>query len=408
MSLEEEYNQLKAKVVERKKDFDEFINFLENKTTWLTAPASVRYHLSEEKGLLMHSVGVTKTLLKLRELLAPELSEESCVIVALFHDVGKIGMPDAPRYLKKGEKFVYNKNQVEMQIANRSLYLVSKYIPLSDEEAQAILYHDGQYIAENRFIAHKECPLTLLLTFADTWTCAVYEEGRKIKENKNYYMRDEMIKTKQENGTASIQKAQKHVKISLEVRDVINKIYPKYCVYIATHTAGRHGGNYRKTEEESGKKFWSLKLLSSPERKKLKDPDVIVSDGNKVKYLIEVKWGVINGCSATDADISKPERGKIEQARHLGGICHIRGPAITNGQHYYSKEFVEKKKSEVDTDTKFVLVSDFQTMKDVLPTKKYEDILFQLKEQSDIFVLADIHKHVDDIPSLQEIIQLDC
>ena len=86
-------------------------------------------------------------------------------------------------------KIIYNKNQVEMQIANRSLYLVSKYIPLSDEEAQAILYHDGQYIAENRFIAHKECPLTLLLTFADTWTCAVYEEGKEIKDNKEYYRR---------------------------------------------------------------------------------------------------------------------------------------------------------------------------------------------------------------------------
>jgi len=76
-----------------------------------------------------------------------------------------------------------------MQIANRSLYLVSKYIPLSDEEARAILYHDGQYIVENRFIAHKECPLTLLLTFADTWTVAVYEEGRKIQSSKVYFRR---------------------------------------------------------------------------------------------------------------------------------------------------------------------------------------------------------------------------
>ncbi|MDG6219601.1 MAG: HD domain-containing protein [Candidatus Thermoplasmatota archaeon] len=189
MSLEKDYNDLKTKIVERKKDFNDFINFLENKTTWLSTPASVRYHLNEEKGLLKHSVGVVKTLLKLRELLAPQLSEESCVIVGLFHDVGKVGMPDAPRYLKKGDKFIYNKDQVEMQIANRSLYLVSKYIPLSDEEAQAILYHDGQYIAENRFIAHKECPLTLLLTFADTWTATVYEEGRKIKQNTGYYIR---------------------------------------------------------------------------------------------------------------------------------------------------------------------------------------------------------------------------
>jgi len=190
MSLETEYNDLKAKVVERKKDFDDFISFLEKKTTWLTSPASVRYHLSEEKGLLKHSVGVTKTLLRLRELLAPELSEESCVIVGLFHDAGKIGSPDAPRYLKKGDKFIYNNDQVEMQIANRSLYLVSKYISLSNEEAQAILYHDGQYIAENKFIAHKECPLTVLLTFADTWTAAVIEEGIDIKDNTNYFVKE--------------------------------------------------------------------------------------------------------------------------------------------------------------------------------------------------------------------------
>jgi len=192
MNLEEEYEHLKSLVVERKKDFDDFVYFLENETTWLTAPASVRYHLSVEKGLLQHSVGATKNLLKIKNLLASTISDESCVIVSLFHDVGKVGMPDAPRYIKKGDKFSYNKNQVEMQIANRSLYLVSKYIPLSDEEAQAILYHDGQYIAENRFIAHKECPLTLLLTFADTWTCAVDEEGREIKENKEYFRKNDI------------------------------------------------------------------------------------------------------------------------------------------------------------------------------------------------------------------------
>jgi hypothetical protein len=187
MNAEEEYDYFKSKVIERKKDFDDFINFLEKETNWLIAPASVRYHLNVEKGLLQHSVGVTRTLLKIKNLLAPEISDESCVIVALFHDVGKVGMPNAPRYLKQGDRYIYNKNQVEMQIANRSLYLVSKYIPLSDEEAQAILYHDGQYIAENRFIAHKECPLTLLLTFADTWTCAVDEEKREIKKNNRYY-----------------------------------------------------------------------------------------------------------------------------------------------------------------------------------------------------------------------------
>jgi hypothetical protein len=190
MSVIDEYKELQTKIVERKKDFQDFITFLETKTTWLSAPASIRYHLNCEQGLLKHCVGVTKTLLRLRTLLAPEISEESCVIVALFHDVGKIGMPGSPRYLKQNDRYVYNEDQVEMQIANRSLYLVSKYISLCDEEAQAILYHDGQYIQENRYIAHKECPLTLLLTFADTWTAAVEEEGRTIQENKRYYGRE--------------------------------------------------------------------------------------------------------------------------------------------------------------------------------------------------------------------------
>jgi hypothetical protein len=192
MELEKEYELLKSKVTDRKNDFDDFIDFLENRTIWLTAPASIRYHLNIEKGLLQHSVGVTRTLLRIKDLLAPEITDESCVIVGLFHDVGKVGMPGRPRYIKNGDKYTYNKDQVEMQIANRSLYLLSKYIPLTDEEAQAILYHDGQYIQENRYIAHKECPLTLLLTFADTWTCAVDEESRMM-DNKTYFRKNSSV-----------------------------------------------------------------------------------------------------------------------------------------------------------------------------------------------------------------------
>jgi len=60
--------------------------------------------------------------------------------------------------------------------------LISQYIPLSDAEAQAILYHDGQYIEENKVVAHKEEPLTLLVHWADYWTAHIYEEGRTIKQ----------------------------------------------------------------------------------------------------------------------------------------------------------------------------------------------------------------------------------
>lgn len=198
MTLNKRYEALKSKVVTRKSDFDAFIHMLETETSWLTSPASTRFHLNTEGGLLEHSVGVAEALLKLKETLAPELSDESCVIVGLLHDVGKIGMPGKPRYIKndneweiKNRNLTYNINpdEVYMNLAVRSLYIISKYIPLSDAEAQAILYHDGQFIDANTEVAHKEEPLTLLVQFADSWTAHIKEEGRVIKEDQDYYSR---------------------------------------------------------------------------------------------------------------------------------------------------------------------------------------------------------------------------
>ena len=187
MELQEHYDALKLKIRNRKESFERFIALLENETTWLTSPASTRYHLAEERGLLKHSVGVAETLLKFREFLAPTISEESCIIVGLFHDVGKLGVPGKPYYLpndnawmvkNKGICYKTNPDVVTMGLAVRSLYLILQYIPLSEAEAQAITYHDGQYIDDNKIVAHKEEPLTLLLHWADYWTAHIYEEGR--------------------------------------------------------------------------------------------------------------------------------------------------------------------------------------------------------------------------------------
>jgi hypothetical protein len=187
--LEERYSALKAKVVERKDGFSVFIRMLENETCWLTSPASTRFHLNEKQGLLQHSVAVAENLLKFRDFLAPRISDESCVIVGLFHDVGKIGMPGKPLYIendnewevkKRGIAYKVNPEVIQMGLAARSLYLISKYILLSETEAQAILYHDGQYVEENLCVAHKEEQLTLLIHWADYWTAHIFEEGREI------------------------------------------------------------------------------------------------------------------------------------------------------------------------------------------------------------------------------------
>lgn len=198
MKIKERYEELKMKVIRRKKEFGAFIAMLEKETNWLVSPASTKYHLNREGGLLEHSVGVAEALLRLRETLAPAISEESCVIVGLLHDAGKIGMPGTPRYLKndnqwevekRGITYKINPREVYMGLAARSLYLISKYIPLSDAEAQAILYHDGQYVDANKEVAHHEMPLTLLVHFADSWMAHVREEGREIEDAGVYYDR---------------------------------------------------------------------------------------------------------------------------------------------------------------------------------------------------------------------------
>lgn len=194
MELIERYEALKEKVVERKAEFEVLMRYVENETAYMYTPASMKYHLCKEQGLLEHSVNVAETMLKLREVLAPEISEESCVVVALMHDLGKAGVPGQPQYLpnEPSEKqkaagypasspYRFNKELTYLSVPVRSLYLCGSKFPLTQEEAQAIVYHDGQYVEDNRSVAAREEPLTLLLQYADNWSGFVIERGTELK-----------------------------------------------------------------------------------------------------------------------------------------------------------------------------------------------------------------------------------
>lgn len=187
--LQKRYDVLKAKVVRRADEFTDLMEFLESKTAWLTAPASTRFHLSREHGLLEHSVNVTETLLRIKDTLYPLIEDESCVIVGLMHDLGKAGTPEGAQYLKNqptgrqraagyGPTYPYsfNKDLTYLSVPVRSLYLILPYMELSEEEAQAIVYHDGQYVEDNRSVAKNERPLTLLLQYADNWCGFIVED----------------------------------------------------------------------------------------------------------------------------------------------------------------------------------------------------------------------------------------
>ena len=180
----DEYSQLLSLLIKRRDEVFAYDRFLRTETAWLTAPASTRFHLACENGLLKHSINVARILLKLRDILAPELSWESCIIVGLFHDTGKAGVPGKPYYLtnpsewhrrNRGIYYIVNPELIHIDIPSRSLYIASRYISLSEEEAQAIRYHDGQYIDENRSVAHRETKLTRLLQYADNWSGGIME-----------------------------------------------------------------------------------------------------------------------------------------------------------------------------------------------------------------------------------------
>lgn len=191
-NMETAYGILFNRLLERRDSIIEFKSFLEKQTSWLTSPASTRFHLNIEGGLLTHSVGVTYNALRLKDLFAPDISDESVIVAALFHDVGKVGYPGKPYYVpndnkweveKRGMTYKVNPEIVTMNLAVRSLQLVSGFIPLSEEESQAIVAHDGLYPVNGGIVNleyyHKECRLTMIVHFADFWTAAVEEEGRK-------------------------------------------------------------------------------------------------------------------------------------------------------------------------------------------------------------------------------------
>jgi hypothetical protein len=145
------------------------------------ASAKVHYHNCFPGGLIEHSLRVYNNLNYLSKKFLPGVSENSLAIVALFHDLGKVGDLEQDYFLPQdnewrnqnlGEYYIHNPNLLFMDTAQRSIWLLNTFgVPLTQEEYQAILIHDGQYIEANKRYSHKECMLALLLHQADMIAC---------------------------------------------------------------------------------------------------------------------------------------------------------------------------------------------------------------------------------------------
>lgn len=158
-----------------------------------TSPCSGSHHLAEDGGLAKHSLNVLDYARKLNKVWGNKIKDETIVVTALLHDLGKMGDHGKPNYvekiLKSGERskatpFETNKDLVYVAHEIRSIWIAERYIALSEEEEQAILWHNGLYSIFKYDIPGKETELYLLLHTADMYVSRFVEIEETEKEEK--------------------------------------------------------------------------------------------------------------------------------------------------------------------------------------------------------------------------------
>ncbi len=191
MSFREEFIEIFKDKITRP-GADALLNYLENKSDFFTAPASARYHCAYEGGLCEHSLNVYHCLVdylqreRVQELYGLEYSEESVAIVALLHDVCKVGCyKPSTRNVKDANGTWHSVPTYQFDDplpyghGEKSVYIVNGFIRLSREEAMAIRWHMGfSGTEDNRTVgqAFQKYPLAFALATADMEASYFLEE----------------------------------------------------------------------------------------------------------------------------------------------------------------------------------------------------------------------------------------
>lgn len=154
-------NDIKAEfmteaAVIKREGIKDLMEWLES-TDFFTAPSSSRYHGAFEGGLAMHSLNVYHRLKDLNEFYDMDgagCSRESEAIVALFHDLCKVGCYKvSSRNVKNDktgqwEKVPFYKFEEDFPFGghgSKSVYLVQYFMRLEPDEAAAINCHMGPW-----------------------------------------------------------------------------------------------------------------------------------------------------------------------------------------------------------------------------------------------------------------------
>jgi len=162
---------------------------------FFTAPASTRFHLSSEGGLVEHSLNVYRCL---KDYLARQrarteyqlvFSEETVAIVALLHDLCKINVYQKSNRNVKDKtgqwvsvpSYEYN-DQLPYGHGEKSVYILSGFMKLTREEAFAIRFHMGFSNTDDKAnvgAAFEKFPLAFALSVADMEATYLIESREK-------------------------------------------------------------------------------------------------------------------------------------------------------------------------------------------------------------------------------------
>lgn len=199
LDIERNYEKYRAYVSKyiTRPGTDKFLAWLD-KSDAKTAPASTKYHLSCEGGLIQHSLNVFTKLIQLTKMEYGDdcpYSNETLALVALLHDISKINFYKIDSKNVKNEQGQWEKvpyytvrddddRLIYGSHSENSVYMVKKFFNLSYEEELAILYHMGgmdttedKITSKNVIQAFKKSELALLLHTADMFaTCIVDED----------------------------------------------------------------------------------------------------------------------------------------------------------------------------------------------------------------------------------------
>jgi hypothetical protein len=196
---------------------EDLVAYLKGHTDFFTAPASTRFHLSCEGGLLQHSLNVYDCLVKKKESpiwksVLNSVSEESIIIMALFHDLCKVNMySKTARNVKtydadkvaaaqgRGVKtdelgaFIWEavigyevKDTIPLGHGEKSVIIAQQFIKLNSFEVFAIRWHMGFSVEKADYgsvgSAMELFPIVLALHEADLEATKLMETETGNKE----------------------------------------------------------------------------------------------------------------------------------------------------------------------------------------------------------------------------------